>query len=405
MNFPFEKAAAILDKLTENGFEAYVVGGAVRDYLLGRPVHDVDITTSAHPDEIMALFKRTIPIGIQHGTVAVIYNGRTYEVTTFRSESGYDDFRHPNQVSFESSLKKDLMRRDFTINALAMDRTGQVIDLFGGQDDMKKRRLRTVGCAAERIAEDPLRMMRGIRFVAELDFSLGGAERLAFSNNFALLKKISIERIDQEMNKLLAGSAATDAIRLLFDTGCIYVLPCLNHASADQRLFSVRFSVLTSDAERWAAFLETLGIRYMSGFAQAWRWPVSRRKDVGRLLQYDGNYAQFSWGRLSVYDAGPELAKAVERLETALGKAETDSLKQREHRIDDLWRSCPVKSRRELAATGHELIKWSGQKPGPWLSEAIAALEKKVVTGEVPNELGGIESWFRVWQGEQKKQY
>jgi tRNA nucleotidyltransferase/poly(A) polymerase len=136
MHFPFAEAVPIMDRLTGHGYKAYVVGGAVRDYLLERPVHDVDIATSARPDQVIGLFKRTIPTGVQHGTVTVMVHGCPYEVTTFRSESGYSDFRHPNTVQFESTLEKDLMRRDFTINALAMDRTGAIIDLFGGREDM-----------------------------------------------------------------------------------------------------------------------------------------------------------------------------------------------------------------------------------------------------------------------------
>jgi tRNA nucleotidyltransferase (CCA-adding enzyme) len=121
VNFPFKQAACILDQLISHGFEAYVVGGAVRDYLLDRPIHDIDVATSAHPADVVSLFKRTIPVGVQHGTVAVLSGGKPFEVTTFRSETGYDDFRHPNKVDFVLTLDQDLMRRDFTINALAMD--------------------------------------------------------------------------------------------------------------------------------------------------------------------------------------------------------------------------------------------------------------------------------------------
>ncbi|TGA97032.1 CCA tRNA nucleotidyltransferase [Sporolactobacillus shoreae] len=405
MRFPFDKATPILDRLNENGFEAYVVGGAVRDYLLGRPIHDIDITTSAHPDEVVTLFQRTIPVGLQHGTVAVLLNGRSFEVTTFRSENGYDDFRHPNQVTFETSLDKDLMRRDFTINALAMDRTGKVIDLFGGQDDMKLKHLRTVGIAEERITEDPLRMMRGIRFVSELGFSLGEDEREAFSKKSVLLKKISVERIDQEMNKLLAGATVSDALRLLFNTGCSRALPLLDKTVAREELFSVRFDLLKSEGERWAAFLRTLGMTDISTFSSAWKWPVSRKKSVGLLLKYEGNYKLLNWDKFSVYSSGPELAHSVERLEAALGKTSVEGLERKERLIDRLWQDCPIRSRSELPVSGHNLIRWSGKEPGPWLSAAIEQLEKEVVTGKVPNEQEGIKRWFMAWQEKQKNQF
>lgn len=402
LSFPFTKATAVLDTLMTHGFEAYVVGGAVRDYLLGRPVHDIDIATSAHPADVVALFKRTVPIGIEHGTVAVLSGGASFEVTTYRSESGYDDYRHPNQVVFETSLKKDLMRRDFTINALAMDQAGRVIDLFGGRADLAGRLIRTVGSPGERISEDPLRMMRGIRFASELGFALGQAEREAFKNRAALLRKISVERIDQEMTKLLAGQAVNEAIGLLFETGCIGALPFLEQAADRTILEKVHFSLLKTDAERWAAFLTALRIYDVHAFARAWNWSRSREKDVSALQKYDAVRKRDGWNPVRVYYAGRELARAVERLQAAFGRTDRSALEAMERNIDRLWQGCRIHRRGELAVTGNDLLKWSSERPGPWLSEALAALEKQVVTGSVANETEEIESWFKEWQRQRK---
>ena len=201
----FNKALPVLNKIVEAGFEAYFVGGSVRDRVLGLTVNDVDIATSAMPNEIKEIFKRTIDIGIEHGTVMVLENGESYEITTFRTESTYKDFRHPDSVTFVRSLTEDLMRRDFTMNAIAMDIKGNLIDPFGGLLDIDKRIIRAVGKPEERFQEDALRMMRAVRFAAQLDFEIEGNTLLSIRQNAQLLTNIAIERIQVEFEKLLTG--------------------------------------------------------------------------------------------------------------------------------------------------------------------------------------------------------
>lgn len=162
----FIDAQPILTKLEDAGFEAYFVGGSVRDTMLGKTIHDVDIASSAFPEEVKSLFHNTVDTGIQHGTVMVLDHGTGYEITTFRVESTYTDFRRPDHVTFVRSLEEDLKRRDFTINALAMRHDGEVLDLFDGLEDMKKSVIRAVGDAEKRFTEDALRMMRALRFSA-----------------------------------------------------------------------------------------------------------------------------------------------------------------------------------------------------------------------------------------------
>jgi tRNA nucleotidyltransferase (CCA-adding enzyme) len=168
----FLKSVPILELIEEAGYEAYFVGGSVRDYILGRPINDVDIASSATPQEIKRIFPNTADIGIDHGTVLVITDTGTYEITTFRTESGYSDFRRPDAVKFVRSLTEDLQRRDFTMNAIAMDKTGKIIDPFNGKRDLAQKRIITVGNPHERFHEDALRMMRALRFVSQLDFEL-----------------------------------------------------------------------------------------------------------------------------------------------------------------------------------------------------------------------------------------
>jgi tRNA nucleotidyltransferase (CCA-adding enzyme) len=209
----FTQAMPVLEKLEEAGFEAYFVGGCVRDLLLERPIHDVDIATSAYPEEVKETFAKSIDTGIQHGTVTVLYGGSSYEITTFRTESGYQDFRRPDKVTFVQNLDEDLKRRDFTINALAMNRQGEIIDLFDGLGDLKRRVIKAVGVAEDRFHEDALRMMRAVRFMSQLSFSLEEKTRQAIINNHELLSKISVERIREEFVKLALGKDSRQAFK------------------------------------------------------------------------------------------------------------------------------------------------------------------------------------------------
>ena len=211
----YQKALPLLKKIEEAGFEGYFVGGSVRDVLLGQPIHDVDIATSAFPAEIKHIFPRTIDIGIEHGTVLVLDGDESYEITTFRTESTYQDFRRPDQVAFVRSLEEDLQRRDFTINAFALKEDGAIVDLFGGLNDLDNQVLRAVGNPYERFHEDALRMMRGLRFVGQLGFTLEEKTKASIIENHALLAKISVERITVEFVKFLLGKNRLLGVEML----------------------------------------------------------------------------------------------------------------------------------------------------------------------------------------------
>lgn len=197
------KPDLILHTLRRAGYEAWYVGGCVRDSLLGRPIHDWDVTTSALPEQVMACFDRCIPTGIKHGTVTVLTEQGQAEVTTYRTDGDYPDGRHPAQVTFVSSLGEDLARRDFTVNAMAMDEKGNITDLYGGREDLKRRLLRCVGDPELRFREDALRMLRAIRFSAQLDFSVEENTRRAMKMLGHLCRGLSAERIRDEIEKTL----------------------------------------------------------------------------------------------------------------------------------------------------------------------------------------------------------
>ena len=218
-------AEFIIQSLEKSGFEAYIVGGCVRDAVLGREPEDWDITTSARPEEVKSIFRTTVDTGIEHGTVTVLLpkdetgeEVRSFELTTFRIDGEYEDSRHPKRVSFTSSLTEDLARRDFTINAMAYHMDMGLIDPFSGMIDLENKTLRAVGKAEERFKEDALRMMRGIRFSAQLNFSLEEDCFMGMRKLRENLGKVSKERIAVELWKLLA-SEHPEKVEMLFSTG------------------------------------------------------------------------------------------------------------------------------------------------------------------------------------------
>ena len=215
-----ENLVALARIFNKHSYSLYLVGGAVRDYILKKENSDYDLTTSATPDEVKVMFKRTIDTGIKHGTVTVIFSGEHYEITTFRTEGDYSDSRHPDSVTFVRSLEEDLKRRDFTINALACDIiTGEIIDLHGGTDDLEKGIIRAIGIPEDRFNEDALRMFRACRFAAKLDFTIEENTLKAIKSLHGNIRKVSVERIKDEMDKLLLSPCPMRGLEYLENTG------------------------------------------------------------------------------------------------------------------------------------------------------------------------------------------
>lgn len=218
-----EKVKLIINCITEAGYEAYAVGGCIRDSILGRVPDDWDITTSATPRQVKQLFRRTIDTGIQHGTVTVMLDREGFEVTTYRIDGKYEDGRHPTEVTFTPNLEEDLKRRDFTINAMAYNEQTGIVDLFGGIQDIEAGIIRCVGDARARFTEDALRIMRAIRFAAQLGYRIEGETRDAISELAPNLRQISAERIQVELTKLV-NSAHPETMRTVYDTGVAAII-------------------------------------------------------------------------------------------------------------------------------------------------------------------------------------
>ncbi len=217
---PPEEVMNIIDVLMEHGYEAYTVGGCIRDCIMGRQPKDWDIATNAYPDSVKGLFERTLDTGLSHGTVTVMMGSGSYEVTTFRIDGRYEDGRHPEYVEFTRRLEDDLKRRDFTINSMAWNAECGIIDLFGGMGDIAARIVRAVGAPAERFREDALRMLRAVRFAARLGFGIEKFTFEAIKDNCALIRRISAERIRDELTGILT-SDDPGKFTLLAETGLL----------------------------------------------------------------------------------------------------------------------------------------------------------------------------------------
>ena len=218
-----EKVKFIIDTITAAGFEAFAVGGCIRDSILGREPNDWDITTSAKPEQVKALFRRTIDTGIAHGTVTIMLDKEGFEVTTYRIDGEYEDSRHPKEVTFTSNLIEDLKRRDFTINAFAYNETTGLVDAFEGLKDIENGVIRCVGDAKERFTEDALRILRAIRFSAQLGYEIEESTKEGIRLLAGNLRHISAERIQVELTKLLT-SPHPDYIRVAYETGVTAVI-------------------------------------------------------------------------------------------------------------------------------------------------------------------------------------
>lgn len=340
----------ILKTLEDAGYEAWLVGGCVRDKLLGRAIHDWDITTSARPEQTMALFPRCIPTGIKHGTVTVIVNDQIAEVTTFRCDGAYHDGRHPDGVQFVSNLEEDLARRDFTINAMAMNRRGELKDLYGGQRDLARGLIRCVGAPDRRFQEDALRMLRAWRFSAQLGFSIEEHTARAARQNAALCRALSRERVCEETEKVLLSPRPEllgDLIRPGFLVACN--LNGMYDLSPLARVPALREA-------RWAAFkrlVPELDLR-------AFRLPTRLIALVECAAQHAKNHYTRQELKNLICSQGEDAARICAQL------AEQQAL------FDAIVQSSECLSLRALAVTGRDFPQLCGKDVGRLLQKLLA---------------------------------
>lgn len=386
----FKKALPVINQLTQAGYEAYFVGGCVRDAILGLPIHDVDIATSAFPAEIKEVFEKTIDVGIEHGTVLVLSGDESYEITTFRTESTYQDYRRPDHVDFVRSLEEDLKRRDFTINALALAHDGSVIDLFDGLNDLKNRCLRAVGQAQDRFQEDALRMMRGLRFISQLDFQLEAKTKEAICNHAELLTKISVERICIEFEKLLVGKNRSQALALFIETNCFKYCPQLTRYEKQLSNFAqVANHQLHDVTVAWAAILTyfNMPMQQVRPFLKAWKTSNQLIIEVQLLLQMLIIRKQRIFNAVDLYQLNEDIIPKLSELCAFYQLSEpTNLLLQR-------YQALPIHQLKDLAINGHDLMTYFNRRGGSWLKQLLSLCESAVLMNEIKNEYQELLSY------------
>ena len=388
----FQEALPILKKIREAGYEAYFVGGSVRDALLNRPIHDVDIATSAYPEETKTIFARTIDIGIEHGTVLVLEDSGEYEITTFRTEDVYVDYRRPSSVSFVRSLEEDLKRRDFTVNAFALNDEGNVIDKFDGLADLKAKLLRAVGNPAERFNEDALRIMRGFRFAASLDFNIEANTFAAMASHAPLLEKISVERSFIEFDKLLLAPFWRKGITAMLASQAQKYLPHLEEAHENLQGLLDHLAEdyhFKSSEQAWAALLLSLDITDSRAFLRSWKTSTQFQKDVETIVTIYRARLQSSLDKKQVYRYGKDLIEQAEDLRIGFG------LPVDIERIERLDEALTIHDKHEIVVNGSILIKDRASNPGPHLVRTLKQVEDAIVLGELANDKAAILEWIR----------
>ncbi|MBZ4418529.1 CCA tRNA nucleotidyltransferase [Myxococcus sp. RHSTA-1-4] len=400
----------VIARLRELGHAVYLVGGCVRDMV--RKVHpkDFDVATSALPEEVQRAFRKVIPTGIQHGTVTVVQGGTHVEVTTFRSEGDYLDGRRPSSVAFERDIVKDLSRRDFTINAMAynpLDR--DLVDPFGGQADLQAHLIRCVGSAQERFSEDGLRPMRAVRFAAVLGFSLDPATRDAIPATLGVFRKVALERVREELTKLILSPRAEGGLVLLADTGLLEVfLPEVARASPEAARLAraavqaapveveVRLAVLLADlVDRPLARDIGLRLKFPNKVADHVALLVEHAKLEERVGESDPALRRLL-ARVGLAQLSHLIAVARARV-TVRAPERLPEVEALFARLESLAAAKPPLSAKELALTGGDIMATLGVGPSPIVGEATRFLLDSVLDDPALNTADTLKARLEEW--------
>ena len=361
----FKGAIDILKIFNRNGYEAYFVGGCVRDYLLGEEFSDIDITTNALPEEVKRIFRKSIDTGIQHGTVTILVNGEGYEVTTFRTEDEYTNHRAPEKVEFVSNLREDLDRRDFTINAMALDSNGKLYDYHKGESDLTCKVIKTVNNPNDRFYEDALRMLRAFRFSSKLGFEIEKDTLEAIKKNAELIKFVSIERIVNEFKKLLSGKGNLRSLELLLDSKLNTYIPFLEEIEIIQDFSKYSFCqslyILSKINDISFDILKELKLS---------------NKEVKLIKEFDKINTDF------VRKIPLELILYKYNFEDVVFIAEYFSYNNRNN-IENC--KLTINSFDEVDITSQEIISTIGEKPGPWIKSVVSELEHEILLNRLDN--------------------
>ncbi|HDG1001513.1 TPA: CCA tRNA nucleotidyltransferase [Staphylococcus aureus] len=388
----FEQARPILEQIQDNGFEAYYVGGSVRDYVMGRNIHDIDITTSATPDEIESIFSHTIPVGKEHGTINVVFNDENYEVTTFRAEEDYVDHRRPSGVTFVRDLYEDLQRRDFTMNAIAMDTAYKLYDYFDGQQDINNRIIRTVGIAEERFQEDALRMIRCLRFQSQLSFDIAMETFEAMRTQMADIKFLSMERIVIELTKLMRGINVEESFNHLKSLKAFNYMPYFEQLDMNQ--------INVTEPIDLELLIAIVSVKFDINYSlKPLKLSNRQVKDINQYIQIMNALPSIITKeqlKMFVYDYDTNLIKNVM---VAADVLKANDIQGHEplivnlQTIDETLHRLPMHNRKDMMVNGGVLMAHLNAKSGPWLKDVLRQIEIAIVTGKVSNEETEILKW------------
>jgi tRNA nucleotidyltransferase (CCA-adding enzyme) len=424
---------ALCERLRGKGKRAWIVGGCVRDLLLGRAANDWDVATDARPKELLSLFPRAIPTGIDHGTVTVVKDGRHYEVTTLRGEGTYTDGRRPDWVEFVDDITADLARRDFTVNAIAIDPTdGKIIDPHGGRADLEARVLRAVGKAQERFSEDGLRVLRAARFVATLEMDLDPETEAAIRPTLETFRKVAQERVRDEWLKAMKARTPSRAFEVMRRTGILDItcpelllgvgmeqnrwhaydvwkhgVSCMDAAPADPvlRVAALLHDVGKPATRQWSdktsdyTFYDhdRVGAEIAGPIAERLRFSNDERARIVSLVKHHLFHYSAEWTDAAVRrwirrvgrDRVEDLYALNDADVRAKGRDFDDDLRAladlRAH-VTRVLDAGAALSPRDLAIDGNDLIKELGLAPGPIIGKILEALLEAVINGEVANE-------------------
>ncbi|WP_207667462.1 CCA tRNA nucleotidyltransferase [Clostridium sp. 1xD42-85] len=388
---PFRKAQPILEKIAAHGYSVYFVGGCVRDFLLRRPIGDIDIATSAKPDALQNMFPTIIPVGIEHGTVIIRHQGESYEVTTFRVDGTYSDQRHPDAVTYVQSIDKDLERRDFTINALAMDLEGNIIDLFNGRHDLNHRVIKTVGNGEERFREDPLRILRALRFSSQLGFTIHPITIEHILNVKHEMEGLAVERITKEFAKLFAGDFVQQGLAYVVDLNIYQHLPVFEKApSLIQQLPKIQ--PLPSFHEVLVLFHFLDRTIALSTWVKAWKCSNKQKNAASVLIKQLDELQTNGLTPWLVYQLPQTLFNGFIRLVNCLCSEQDISLEQ----LVQIEQALPIQSRTDMKINGRDIVAlFPSYKKGPWIQRLLHRLEQQIVAGQLPNDYYTIKEWIR----------
>lgn len=372
-------AVSILRALNDNGFEAYFVGGYVRDSLLNIPTKDIDITTSALPEEVMQIFENVKETGKRFGTVTVIVNNLAYEVTTFRAEGTYSDRRRPDTISFSNSIEEDVVRRDFTVNGICMNADGKVIDLVEGESDLKTKTLRMIGNPSVRLEEDILRALRAVRFVSSHGFKVEAETKHALKESAKYITTLPIERIMQELNKVFKGKYLKEALELLIDTGLAHYLYGLEKGLK----YLLSLKEITD-----LSVLDIFTVCFIKDhFDDVWRFSNQHQRLIIKLMNLHEITRSDDFNTFMVFSHGLELCKLVNHINVILGyKDQTNNL----IKID---KAMPVKDVCDLAFKGQDIMQLTELRKHSLIGLVIDDLLERVLDGRLENEYEVLKAY------------